>query len=299
MKTGIRVAVWLALLLALAAVIPVFAGGWAVITLDALPTNVVAGEPFTVGFTVRQHGRTPMTGLEPTITASLHKEDEFVVHAESDGKPGHYTATLTFPKEGDWRWSVQAFSMDQLMPTLNVSALVAGSNNEAGLRTEPVQSLSTLWIVRALALGIGVLGFMIALQRKSRLAIGLTAFCLFIALGSFVTGAGMWSKVEAQAELPSEVVAVSASSPSPVELGRQLFVAKGCITCHVNRKISNSSEYWTIDMGATDLSNFSASPEALFLRLKDPASVKSDTKMPNLELREEEIEALIAFINSK
>ena len=299
MKTGIRVAVWLALLLALAAVIPVFAGGWAVITLDALPTNLVAGEPFTVGFVVRQHGKTLMTGLDPTITATLYKEEQFVVHAEPEGTSGHYTAALTFPKEGEWRWSIQAFSMDQLMPVLNVAAPVAGSNNEAGVKTEPVQSLSTLWIVRALALGIGAVGFIIAVQRKSRLAIALTAFCLFVGLGSFVTEAGLWSKVEAQAELPSEVVAVSASSLSPVELGRQLFVAKGCITCHVNRKISNSSEYWTIDMGATDLSKFSANPEVLFMRLKDPASVKSDTKMPNLELREEEIEALIAFINSK
>jgi cytochrome c1 len=47
------------------------------------------------------------------------------------------------------------------------------------------------------------------------------------------------------------------------------------------------------------LSNFSASPEALRLRLKDPASVKSDTWMPNLNLSDAEIEALIAFINSK
>jgi cytochrome c1 len=33
--------------------------------------------------------------------------------------------------------------------------------------------------------------------------------------------------------------------------------------------------------------------------LKDPALVKSDTQMPNLNLAEDEIEALIAFINSK
>ncbi len=35
------------------------------------------------------------------------------------------------------------------------------------------------------------------------------------------------------------------------------------------------------------------------LRLKDPKLVKSDTQMPNLHLSEAEIEALIAFINSK
>jgi len=208
-----------------------------------------------------------------------------------------HSATLTFPIEGQWRWSIQAFSMDQLMPTLNVAAPVAGSPSQVAVRTEPTKSISMLWMVRALALGIGAIAFVFAFQRKSRVAIALTAFCLFVGLGSFVTGPGMGSKVEAQAEAPSELL--TDTSISQVELGRQLFVAKGCITCHVNRKISNSSEYWTIDIGATDLSKFSANPEVLFMRLKDPISVKSDTKMPNLELREEEIEALVAFINSK
>jgi hypothetical protein len=35
------------------------------------------------------------------------------------------------------------------------------------------------------------------------------------------------------------------------------------------------------------------------IRLKDPAAAKSDTNMPNLGLNKTEIEALIAFINSK
>jgi mono/diheme cytochrome c family protein len=188
--------------------------------------------------------------------------------------------------------------MDQPMPVLQVAAPRAGSAGEAAVKTEPSRSISSLWIIRVLALGIGVLGLVIALQRKNRVAMALTAICLLVGVGSFATGMGTGSRVEAQAESPSEVVADS-SSISPVELGRQLFIAKGCITCHANRKISNSSAFWTIDMGATDLSNFSANAEVLFLRLKDPASVKSDTQMPNLELRKEEIEALVAFINSK
>ena len=89
------------------------------------------------------------------------------------------------------------------------------------------------------------------------------------------------------------------ASLSQVEYGRQLFIAKGCITCHVNTRAASQSEYWTIEMGATNLSNFSASPEILFIRLKDPSAAKSDTQMPNLELKKEEIEALVAFINSR
>ena len=297
MFSRFRFAIWLALLLALAFAAPVFAGGWAVITLDRLPSNVVAGEPFLLGFMVRQHGRTPMTGLEPTITAALDKDEQFVIRAEPDGKPGHYIATLTFPKEGEWQWSIQAFSMDQPMPVLNVAASVAGSNHEVAVQSEPVRSsISPVWIVRALALGIAALGLGAAFQRKSRFALALAALGLLVGAGSFVMGAATAPRVEAQAGLPAQEVA---DAISQVESGRQLFIAKGCITCHANRKISNSSEYWTIDMGATDLSNFSASPEVLFVRLKDPSAAKSDTKMPNLELRKEEIEALIAFINSK
>jgi hypothetical protein len=52
-------------------------------------------------------------------------------------------------------------------------------------------------------------------------------------------------------------------------------------------------------MGAPNLSKFSAAPEVIFMRLKDPSSVKSDTQMPNLDLTKVEIEALVAFINSK
>ncbi|HSG44422.1 MAG TPA: hypothetical protein VLA72_14830 [Anaerolineales bacterium] len=66
-----RIALVLALLLSLILAAPVFAGGWAIISLDELPTKVVAGEPFKVGFTVLQHGQTPMTGLSPTVSASL------------------------------------------------------------------------------------------------------------------------------------------------------------------------------------------------------------------------------------
>jgi hypothetical protein len=52
-------------------------------------------------------------------------------------------------------------------------------------------------------------------------------------------------------------------------------------------------------MGAPDLSNFSASPEVLRLRLQDPRLVNSNTQMPDLNLSDAEIEALIAFINFK
>lgn len=293
-----RISIALALLLTFAFAIPVFAGGWAVITLDELPTGVVAGEPLTIGFTVLQHGKTPMTDLDPTIIATLLKDEQFVVLAKPEGKPGHYSATITFPKEGDWQWSIQAFTMDQPMPVLNVAAPAVAAVSQPVAKTETVKpaTLSSLMIVRALALGIGLIGLVVAFRRKSRAAVALTALCLVVGVGSFMVGSAV-PAVEAESVPSSNVV--SDASVSQVELGQQLFVAKGCVTCHVNTKVPNSYDYWIINVeGATNLSNFSASPEILRIRLKDPSAAKSDTQMPQLNLSEAEIEALIAFINS-
>jgi mono/diheme cytochrome c family protein len=292
-----RISIGLSLLLTLLFVVPVLAGGWAVITLDELPTGVVAGKPLTIGFIVLQHGRTPMTDIAPTITAKSSSGEKFVVNAEPDGKPGHYTATLTFPKDGDWQWSIQAFTMDQPMPVLSVSAPAVASGSQPAVKTEPATaSISPLLIVRSLALVVGFFGLVIAYRRRGRLAMALTATCLLVGVASFMVGATT-PEVEAQSKSSSE--SLSDPSVSQVELGRQLFIAKGCITCHNNTRAAGGTDYWTIDNGAPNLSKFSASPEALRLRLKDPSSVKSDTQMPNLNLSEAEIEVLIAFINSK
>jgi len=299
MISRFRIAMGLTLLLTLAFAVPVFAGGWAVITLDELPTGVVAGEPLTIGFTVLQHGKTPMTGLDPTITATLSKDEQLTFFAEPEGKAGHYTATLTFPKEGNWEWFIQAFTMDQAMPVLSVGAPVVVSVSQPAVKTEPGKTapISPLVIVRVLALGIGLIGLVVAFRRKSRLAVALTIFCLLVGIASFITGTSQTPEVEAQSKPSSETL--SDTSISQIELGRQLFIAKGCITCHVNSKAARVSEYWTIEMGATNLSKFSAHPDVLRMRLQDPSSVKSDTQMPKLELSDAEIEALIVFINSK
>lgn len=295
MFTRIRTALGFALLFSLLFVTPVFSGGWAVITLDELPTNVVANEPVTVGFTVLQHGRTPLDGLHPTITANLYKDQQFVIDAEAGDKPGYYTATLTFPKDGEWRWSIQAFTMDQPMPMLSVAPAGSVVSNPAAAKTESV--ISPWMLVGGLSLAVGVVAAVIAFRRRSRQVAVLTAVSLLVGIALFIVGTVPASDVEAQAKSESDVA--NSSSVSQVEFGRQLFIAKGCITCHYNSKAGSPSDYWTIETGAPNLSTFSADPEVLFMRLKDPSSVKSDTQMPNLDLTKVEIEALVAFINSK
>ena len=297
MLSRFRRALLLVTIFTFAFVIPVFAGGWAVISLDELPVGVVAGEPYTVGFTVLQHGKTPMTDLSPTVTARIAKGEILTFFAEPEGKPGHYTATLTFPTDGEWEWSIQAFTMDLKMPALSVAAAGTASTNQTITKSETqFASISPWLIVRVVAFAIGLVGLVVAFRSKRRMAVALTGLCLLVGITSFIMESAV-PQVEAQGKSVSE--AMVDTSISQVELGRQLFLAKGCITCHVNNKATRDSEYWTIEMGATNLSNFTASPEILFLRLKDPAAAKSDTKMPNLGLKETEINALIAFINSK
>jgi len=297
MFTRFRTAIGIALLLALGFALPAFAGGWAVITLDVLPTGVVAGEPLTIGFTVLQHGRTPMNDLDPILNVHLSKTDAFVVHAKHDDKPGHYIATFTFPKAGEWEWSVQAFTMDQAMPELIVAAPAAGSASQPSKETTPgTSSILSLTTVRVAALAIGLVGLVVAYRRRSRLAAGLTVLCLLAGIGSFMMGAGDTFALSRDGGIGIE--AKSNPGIPQAELGRQLFIAKGCIICHSNTKAAARSEYLTVDVGP-NLSKFSASPEVLRLRLKDPTLVKSDTQMPNLNLSEAEIEALIAFINSE
>src|SRR5262245_54546848 len=93
-------------LLALAA--PALAGGWAVLTLDALPREVRAGQSFQVGFMVRQHGKTPTNNdlngnpLKPMLTATKQGAAAETIRAEAhqQGSTGHYVVDLTFPSDG-------------------------------------------------------------------------------------------------------------------------------------------------------------------------------------------------------
>ena len=79
--------------------------------------------------------------------------------------------------------------------------------------------------------------------------------------------------------------------------GKQLFRTKGCYGCHGTNGAScpslvNFSEKFLI---ARKVPN---TIENLRKWLKNPSSVKYGTRMPNLGLSDQEIEALIVYIHS-
>jgi hypothetical protein len=103
------------------------AGGWAVTTLDAIPAPPASGQVVDVGFTIRQHGVTPVAldeGVAIEITST--KGEVTVFPAVASGGVGHYTAPVTFPTAGTYDWAVQqGWFGEQDLGDLTISAPAA------------------------------------------------------------------------------------------------------------------------------------------------------------------------------
>lgn len=108
----------------------------------------------------------------------------------------------------------------------------------------------------------------------------------------------LWSFLPA-ASTGSEMAPVTTSTVQAANaaVGQALFAAKGCATCHVNRRASSSPAQCCPDVGP-NLTNYTNQPEYLRRWLADPPALKPGTQMPNLNLSSGEIEALIAFLNA-
>ena len=101
---------------------PASAGGWALSTLDAVP-EPVAGQDVEVGFTVRQHGRTPVDVEDAGITIRDASGAETFFAARHEGPTGHHVATVRFPAEGAFTWQVdQGWFGPQDLGTIDVVA---------------------------------------------------------------------------------------------------------------------------------------------------------------------------------
>jgi mono/diheme cytochrome c family protein len=205
----------------LMAAAPATYGGWAVISVENVPTRLEAGQPTRLTFMILQHGREPLSGLKPTVTVTpegARRGDK--VTAEAGRKAGQYVATITPAAAGMVRISIDA-------------------NWRHEARTEL---------------------------------------------------------------LPIPVVARVAQEPSADEfaLGRQLFVAKGCVTCHAKRD-DRALDAWRVVSVGPELTGRTWPAEWLAAKLADPAQVRGgaqgDLTMPDLDLTPSEITALVAFLN--
>lgn len=126
----------MAIVALLALATPALAGGWALVTLDALPREVRAGASLQLGFTVLQHGKTPtnknLNGdpLKPVLTASRQggaagtaptADTSIRAEARQEGPAGHFVVDVIFPSDGVWDWQIA-------LPTFYVQDSPSGSN---------------------------------------------------------------------------------------------------------------------------------------------------------------------------
>jgi cytochrome c len=213
----------LALLLIPAA--PVAFGGWAVITVQELPAYLAVGRSTTLEFTIRQHGRTPMNDLSPTVKLTrvgagwLSKGQLF--RAVRGQEPGRYEAVVTPEDTG-----AVAITIDANWHVARVTLL-------------PI-------------------------------------------------------RVVAPGQTPASLAAA--------ERGRDLFVAKGCVTCHVKSDDPQLGERQVVAVGP-NLTGRKYPVDWLAQKLADPAQFRAvsgqDAVMPNLGLENAEIAALVGYVNRK
>jgi hypothetical protein len=97
------------------------AGGWAVSTVDPMATPA-AGVPIDVGFTIRQHGMTPVDLADVAIAVTGPSGETTVYPAQRDGDVGHYVASVTFDA-GQSTWEIrQGFFEPQPLGTITVAS---------------------------------------------------------------------------------------------------------------------------------------------------------------------------------
>jgi len=137
---------------------------------------------------------------------------------------------------------------------------------------------------------------------NKRVTAGLLVVALALAALSFVD----WGKAASAASPATTAVSPLATpSPTPAEVGRALFQAKGCTSCHrhdgvgIARVAGSAADAPALaGLGAPDLTHYQPDPDFVRRWLHDPRAVRPDTAMPNLRLSDADIEALLAFLQT-
>jgi mono/diheme cytochrome c family protein len=120
----------LPLLVLFAVLTAAYAGGWATITvLNEFPDYAVAGKPVQLSFMVRQHGQTPLSGLQPSIRATAAGGLSAKTTVTASRTPGQYAAALTLPEPGMWTITITSgFNASEIkLPALRVIAREASA----------------------------------------------------------------------------------------------------------------------------------------------------------------------------
>jgi hypothetical protein len=129
------------------------AGGWAVSTLDEVPAPA-PGETVTVGFTIRQHGVTPVNIDDVAVEVMGPSGAIEVFVARQEGAVGHYVADVVFGEQGVHNWAIrQGWFANQELGTIDTSADASTAGGGGGGTSSTTQFLRYGMPTLALALG--------------------------------------------------------------------------------------------------------------------------------------------------
>jgi hypothetical protein len=147
------------------------AGGWANAVMDESPSDPPsAGEPITIGFTLLQHGITPVNDPAPTVTVrNAATGEELSVTATQEGASGHWVAVITFPSDGTWRYEVThdlIVGMNGFNPVTVGSAAPAAAASTA-TSAAAAQPLAVLVLALLLTLAVAA-AFILSRRRLGR-----------------------------------------------------------------------------------------------------------------------------------
>lgn len=156
--------------LALALGAPASAGGWAITTFDQLPPEFVAGQTYHLGYTIRQHGVTPIRVDRTEIIALPAAGGAPLSFAGvPEGVLGHYSAAVAFPSGAyTWRVTQQPFLAQELGSLAVGSAAVLAAAPAAPATPAPPRQPGQPGQPLVLALAAATLGS--ALLFATRLA---------------------------------------------------------------------------------------------------------------------------------
>ena len=150
--------------LACALVLPSLAtgGGWASVGFEPLPDCTEAGGTWKPTIFVKQHGITPLAGLQPVVMIEEVGSDastKFLARAGSE--VGEYEADVVFPSSGNWRVTILSGFGDSQATYGPVAIGPAGAGD--GSQRLPLVGLALVPIALVGAIGL------LAVRRSRRL----------------------------------------------------------------------------------------------------------------------------------
>lgn len=97
-----------ALVAALALAPTASSGGWASVGFAPLPDGTSAGSTWSPTIYVKQHGVTPLAGLQPVVEVYDDTGAATRFPARETSEIGVYEADVVFPAQGDWRVTIHS-----------------------------------------------------------------------------------------------------------------------------------------------------------------------------------------------